>query len=133
VNSPLDPLKSEKQKPSPSKIFGARASHAVAVTPDGHHPWEGPYERSRPIISSSAKRGIRSKRRPDNHLYLIAEAAGIGLRFQEGQNHFAFLNYQPRESAETDISLRLALALALKYQSVKARSLFAVGSALSPV
>ena len=31
----------EKQKQSPSKNFGARASRAVAVTRDGSHPWEG--------------------------------------------------------------------------------------------
>jgi hypothetical protein len=48
--------------------------------------------------------GIRSKRRPENHLYLIAEAAGIGLRFQEGQNHFAFLSWPEFEHHSYGIS-----------------------------
>jgi len=40
----------EKQKQSPSKNSGARASHAVAVTLGRHHPWEGPCQalRARP-------------------------------------------------------------------------------------
>jgi hypothetical protein len=42
VNFLLVPQKSEKEKQSPSKNSGRCPYFDVAVTRDGHHPWEGP-------------------------------------------------------------------------------------------
>src|SRR6266404_6588323 len=45
-----------KQKQSPSKNCGASAFSAVAVTPVGHTPWEGPCAR-RPALEKQIKSG----------------------------------------------------------------------------